>query len=222
MLLPEQERGFLLHPGQRDPQVAPFVDAEWVAREVAKQFGNVGIADAPRVQPVGRRRGLPFGKELQGTNAITADGAEEAVEIAASCPRALGDAAAHVLIIGQKIVEERDDGGAGITPLAQRQGQRHRNGVGPAEPLVCIPEVDGATRFAAQLSDALSVQEDIKRSRGAGAGAGAGHQNSSSSSSTRLVVRGRTTSSRSSAASAFIKVWSCVAGSPFSSLETVA
>ena len=48
-----RRRGFLLHPGQRDPQVAGFVDAQRIAREVAEQFGDVGIADAPP-RPAGR------------------------------------------------------------------------------------------------------------------------------------------------------------------------
>lgn len=218
LVFPVKQRCLFLRARERNAEVLVGADAERIAGKVAENGGDLLIASGAAINGAGAPGCGTVGKELQRPDAIAADGGEQAVSIGAISMRAFGDASADVVIIGQKIVKNSDDGIADITILPQWQRHGNGDGIFPREPLLVILEIDCATALAPQPPDQPCVEVDVERRTGRATR----HQNRSSIASAVNLVRGRMTSSRSSAASASIKMRSCVAGSPASSFETVA
>lgn len=69
---------------------------------------------------------------MQSADAVAADGTEQAVKVGAVGVGDRREAAADVVVVGQQVVEDGDNGRADIAVLAQRQGQRYGKGMLPA------------------------------------------------------------------------------------------
>jgi len=129
--LPIQECRLLLRSGKGDAQIAALFDAQRIACKILEQICDAGVRDAYGVQPVDRPDVFAIDHELQRTDAVPTDCAQQAVRIRALRARTFGKPPTDIVTVGQQIIEHRDNGITGIASFAQRERQRYRDGMFP-------------------------------------------------------------------------------------------
>src|SRR5690606_33389248 len=116
---------------KRNAELSILVKSKRRTRKIGKLARDLFIRDwlcrdLARLAGIGALR-----QELQRAGAIPPDGGKQAIRIDAVRAAARGNAAANVMVVGQKVVEHGNHRIAGIAVLAQRQRERDRKRVLP-------------------------------------------------------------------------------------------
>src|SRR5271165_482568 len=101
LALPVQQGRLLLRACEGNAKLPALVDAQWRALEIAEDSSDLFIADRTPLYAARRSGVCAVREELQGADAVAADGGQEAIGIIPPCPHPLRQPAADLFVVRQ-------------------------------------------------------------------------------------------------------------------------
>src|SRR3546814_6597599 len=101
--------------------------------------------------------------ELQRAHRVAADRGKEAIGVGATGTDCLGDAAAQGFGVREQVLKDRRNRLTTIGVFPQRQRERNRKGLLPAQPCLVVTKIDRAARLLCPVPDEAVVQVDQHR-----------------------------------------------------------